>query len=319
MLKYLLRSVSLILYSGTVYAACGSDCKIPPTCSQMGYRQDISCPEGFITCPFDSSYKWCKEYTCADGRYQDAPLPAQEGYSCSPATYHGHTCYDCTCAPQAGKCRYNASNKGSGGVLSSPCCNGNYDTCSSLCNNSFTTELPAYADMIDTCDACGTTYYNWSCKSGYIKNAAGTACVADNCSGYTLDGCPSTAASCSECLNGTTKKYKINRCKDGYTISGNTCVVSCSDYPLTSCPIGATGCIPCSNGTKTKYKIIGCKNGYTKVNYTCWANSCTGYTLTRCPTEAMSCSECLSGTTKKYKIEICKNGYMLSGNNCVAY
>jgi len=182
---------------GAASAACGSDCNTPPTCIQMGYRQNISCPEGYITCPFDSSYKWCKEYTCTDGRYQDAPLSAQEGYSCSSVTYHGRTCYECTCAPQVGKCRFNASNKGNGGILSSPCCNGNYDTCVSLCNNSFTTKYPANSEVIGTCDACGTTYYNWSCKSGYLRNAAGTACdkVCNIGDIYYADGyCSSTAA-----------------------------------------------------------------------------------------------------------------------------
>ncbi len=177
-------------------AACGSDCNTPPTCIQMGYRQDISCSEGYITCPFDSSYKWCKEYTCTDGRYQNAPLSASEGYSCSSVSYHGRTCYDCTCAPQAGKCKYNAANKGTGGVLSSPCCNGNYNTCISSCSSTYTVSRPANSDIVNTCSACGTTYYNWQCKSGYLKNAAGTACdkICNIGDIYYADGyCSSTA------------------------------------------------------------------------------------------------------------------------------
>ena len=81
---------------------CGEDCTTPPTCSQLGYKKDIYCPDGFITCPFDTSYKWCKEYTCEDGRYYSSPLAGD--YTCSKADYHGLTCYDCVAAVEEDIC-----------------------------------------------------------------------------------------------------------------------------------------------------------------------------------------------------------------------
>lgn len=74
---------------------CGEECTQPPSCAALGYKQNISCPEGYITCPFNSSYKWCKEYKCEDGRYYSLPLSASDGYSCTTVNYHGLTCYDC--------------------------------------------------------------------------------------------------------------------------------------------------------------------------------------------------------------------------------
>lgn len=75
--------------------ACGQSCTNPPSCSALGYKKNITCLEGYITCPFDSSYKWCKEYTCEDGRYYSALLKSSDGYTCDAVKYHGLSCYDC--------------------------------------------------------------------------------------------------------------------------------------------------------------------------------------------------------------------------------
>lgn len=77
---------------------CGEDCIEQPSCADLGYKQDISCKNGYITCPFNSSYKWCKEYTCEDGRYYSKPLNSTDGYFCNAVKYHGLTCYDCSLA-----------------------------------------------------------------------------------------------------------------------------------------------------------------------------------------------------------------------------
>ena len=98
--------LSSLLYPLCPFSAaaqtCGQDCTTPPTCSQLGYKKDIYCPDGFITCPFDTSYKWCKEYTCEDGRYYSSPLTGD--YTCSKAEYHGLTCYDCVAAVEEDIC-----------------------------------------------------------------------------------------------------------------------------------------------------------------------------------------------------------------------
>ena len=81
---------------------CGEDCTTPPTCSQLGYKKGLTCPEGGIICPFDASYKWCKEYTCDDGRYYSSPLAGD--YTCAKVEYHGLTCYDCVAAVEEDIC-----------------------------------------------------------------------------------------------------------------------------------------------------------------------------------------------------------------------
>ena len=93
---------SLLCPFSAAAQTCGQDCTTPPTCSQLGYKKDIYCPDGFITCPFDTSYKWCKEYTCEDGRYYSSPLTGD--YTCSKAEYHGLTCYDCVAAVEEDIC-----------------------------------------------------------------------------------------------------------------------------------------------------------------------------------------------------------------------
>ena len=93
---------SLLCPFSAAAQTCGQDCTTPPTCSQLGYKKDIYCPDGFITCPFDTSYKWCKEYTCEDGRYYSSPLAGD--YTCSKADYHGLTCYDCVAAVEEDIC-----------------------------------------------------------------------------------------------------------------------------------------------------------------------------------------------------------------------
>lgn len=90
-------SVILVLFAmllpvADAQAACGMSCTDPFTCAALGYKKDIVCNEGAIICPFDSSYKWCKVYTCADGRYEENPL---DGYTCDEVKYHGLKCFDC--------------------------------------------------------------------------------------------------------------------------------------------------------------------------------------------------------------------------------
>lgn len=91
--------LSLLLLPFNVSAqVCGQDCIDRPSCAKLGYKQNITCTEGYITCPFDSSYKWCKQYTCEDGRYYSAPLKSSDGYSCIQVEYHDLICYECSIA-----------------------------------------------------------------------------------------------------------------------------------------------------------------------------------------------------------------------------
>lgn len=97
----MLTSVILILLTVLLPVAsaqaqtCGQSCINAPSCTAMGYKKNINCDEGYIACPFDSSYKWCKEYTCADGRYYESPIGLSDGNTCDIVSYHGLDCYDC--------------------------------------------------------------------------------------------------------------------------------------------------------------------------------------------------------------------------------
>ena len=84
-----------------------------------------------------------------------------------------------------------------------------------------------------------------------------TDCVVNSCAGYNLTSCP-TNGSCSECVSGTTTKYKLDTCNSGYAKVNDTCVkayASCeaAGY-LTSEPANAhcvsTYDIYLTNGTK---------------------------------------------------------------------
>jgi len=138
--------------------------------------------------------------------------------------------------------------------------------------------MPAFAALNCTAQpSCAELGYSKSnetnCES-YVSCPFDTsykACVkyGADCSSYTLSSCPDTAASCSTCGNGTNVKYKVNSCKMGYELSGETCVDPCSHYPLATCPENVT-CERCPYtnlvGHISKYKAVGCADGYaTKV------------------------------------------------------
>lgn len=94
---FIVLCLVLCIASFNAYAQnCGQDCVQPPSCAALGYKEVINCPDDYVVCPFDSNYKWCKEYTCEDGRYYSSPLKASDGYSCASVSYHGLRCYDCT-------------------------------------------------------------------------------------------------------------------------------------------------------------------------------------------------------------------------------
>jgi len=61
-------------------------------CGALGYTKK-SCPYGGVRCPYDTSLWYCGEWTCADGRYEDAAVAGKE---CVSVSYKGMNCYDCS-------------------------------------------------------------------------------------------------------------------------------------------------------------------------------------------------------------------------------
>lgn len=94
-----------------------------------------------------------------------------------------------------------------------------------------------------------------------------------DCTGFTLSACPSTAVSCSACGNGTNIKYKVNTCKNGYTLQDNTCATNdCSGFNLSQCPKNAV-CSDCNAGNVVKYKIDSCTNNTVMNGSECYSCS----------------------------------------------
>ncbi len=135
----------IFLPLNTSAQVCGEDCFERPSCEDLGYKQGINCPESYVTCPFDPTFLWCKQYTCADGRYENSPKNANEGYACEAVSYHGLTCYECEVAVCANG-KYNRST----------CWNGQlYElvTNADLCVSLGYTDIHGYCDEYLVCPA----------------------------------------------------------------------------------------------------------------------------------------------------------------------
>ena len=127
--------------------------------------------------------------------------------------------------------------------------------------------------------------------------------------------------SCSECVSGTTTKYKLDTCNSGYAKVNDTCVkayASCeaAGY-LTSEPTNghctSTHDIYLTNGTqKTCYSACSCNDGYVEDASGQCVSDCSDYTLTECVLNGI-CSEC----NGKYKLDSCKEGTALYEGQCV--
>ena len=204
MKKILFLALVLLAPVASAYEnQCGDQCKDMPVCRDLGYSRasDIYCPEGYIACPFDSSYIWCKTYTCAMGGLVDKAGRdnlVNQHYSCEEQRFHGLTCYSCDFDMKA--CKFNEKNRGvfkgeaSGNLanpvnaqgLQVPCPEGYYTQCLNLCEN-----FDITPDIVDdegkflegviphkvTCNACLTDTQivdDFECSSGYEKIEVGT-------------------------------------------------------------------------------------------------------------------------------------------------
>ncbi|MBQ8870349.1 MAG: hypothetical protein IJ019_03125 [Alphaproteobacteria bacterium] len=275
----------LLMFPVDVFAACSSDCVVEPTCHELGYRQNINCPNGYISCPLDPSYKWCKQYKCSDGRY-NSQYTNEVGWDCEDVPYHGLSCLDCLCKAPS-EFRWNSDNIGSGILSGKKACNGNYEKCYSPCVAA-DFNLPANAELI-TCTACGKTVKTgFKCKEGYT----GSRCT-------TTVACPAGSATDAEkCLD------------DSEFISTNIKGYS-GDKPCYECRSTV-----CETGTSQAYidaELCGNSGGWTsrptQLNpdcYECVAKTCSSdYQL--------QSSNCVTTGNKGYKLD--DNDTCYEGNN----
>ncbi len=254
----LLISLFLLVFPLKVQSSsCGINCVTTPTCSELGYFKDITCSNGYVLCPFDTSYKWCKQYTCADGRYKDNPL-TEGGWECSEVEYQGLTCYECICnAPL--RCKYRKDNSGMA-ILSDPCCDGSYVTCQSDCPKGI--NLPANSmPVYDNCEACGETLtyiLDFICKEGWEKDNG--SCIPIPCEeGYDI-----AYQSVNDCQTTFDAGYTYeSKSKSGNYLCGK-CIAK-------DCPNGeVTDLVTCEN-------LIGYENKQTgnyKGELPCYLDEC---------------------------------------------
>ena len=217
-------------------AGCASNTTAAGDCATLGYSQDnVDGCEHYLYCPFDTSYKRCVSADYCYG-YPLSSCP-EEGANCSScgkdddlkfkidSCENGYTYANDTCVAQSCPSGYSTSitSCGSGYTLTTNGYSG-----SSACGKCVAKSCPSgYSTSITSCSSGYTLTTN-----GYSGSSACRKCVAKSCSGYTLSKCPANGY-CTDCLSGSTKKYKLNSCKSGYEKNGNTCVKS-----KPSCPSG---------------------------------------------------------------------------------
>lgn len=237
------------------------------------------------TCPTGTNIK-NSDYNCSiKGKYR---IAKDTDY------YQGdNICKECVCeAPDS--CKWTDSNKGTA-ELSTPCCNGKYETCTSNC---VAVSVPANATATETCTGCDIEVNTaWQCNTNYCKSGSECLSICDSSKyKYTSSNIPSNASlgtdSCTsysgtsqgDCTGSKTTKYSSWSCNTNYCKVNN----SCSNY--------------CNAGT---YK-------YNKITNATMGDSCTGY-------YAKSSGNCSGSTYTRYSSYTCNSGYVYdsSQGECV--
>ena len=167
---------------------CGDGCADLPSCADLGYKQGLYCPEGYITCPFDQDYIWCKSYTCnMGGLYTraDSETKRANGYKCRKTTYHGLECYNCD-ELDKDLCHWTDENKGEGELAGMECDDGSWTDCIRKCaEKDKSAEIPNQDGVIqikETCVSCGipeVIVVGFRCATGFIQTETG--CEASGC------------------------------------------------------------------------------------------------------------------------------------------
>lgn len=145
--------------------------------------------------------------------------------------YCDSKCIEKTCSKSS-----NQTNCTNGTKTCDDGCGGNDRQCCIECTNKITSKPENSSYTYSSCtDGNGTKQIQtgWACNSGYHKkdSACEKNCISTNCSGYTLSSCPANG-NCSKCTKTSTScytdgtLYKLDSCKEGYKISGNSCVAS---------------------------------------------------------------------------------------------
>jgi len=246
----------LLLVSPTVLAydeVCGDKCLDRrgelPTCEDLGYTLNKFCPEGYVTCPLDDSYIWCKDYNCAMGGFlEENEISAKKaaGYLCYKLKFHGLTCYDCD-EIDKGRCIYDDTNIGEGVLTGTRCPDGTWTGCAGTCASKSITipDVPGVVPVISSCTSCGVRepiIVDFECQANYVKEDG--TCKPKGCP----DSYTAGLEDCSEKAHQEGWSYK----KGGQ--SGNAVCGKCTPK---SCPVGFDTGVSCPNGTGYNYEEQG--------------------------------------------------------------
>ncbi len=124
----------------------------------------------------------------------------------------------------------------------------------------------------------------------------------DECADYPLTSCPANA-NCSECQSGDTTKYKVNSCKNGYTLHDGKCyeTKTCEDYGyVTEDPTSSTDCISScpSLSVTTEYGSLWCYDkNHCEKDQACLLEQETCEDHGYLSEDPMSCGSCEVGTS----------------------
>ena len=313
-----------------VDGVCRSD--KPSHCVKYDYTTKICsmCDAGYS---LSSDQKSCIRDTDANCSSASFPLTTP------PTNANISSCYDGTTTRYkitSCKIGYDLSADGKSCVPNSS--GGSTDTCNAT-NYPLTTKPDDTSANYTFCiDGTTTRYKITSCKTGYTLSSdkkscnaipAGT-CTAAN---YPLTTKPANATS-ESCVDGSTTRYKITSCDQGYNLSsdkksctkdnsggggesgggseGDSCDLQ--QYPLTSQPENANT-DECKDESGTHYRILSCKNGTTLAadKLSCVTNcDQTVYKLTEC-NNGKVCDTCTDSTGTYYKFNKCMSGFVQDG------
>ena len=281
---------------------------------------------------YDHSINYCT--TCRDGYVSingTCKLAAPD--NCKTYSYNTEKCTECDdgykLESEGRKCTKDGSS-------STTCDAANYPLQS----------CPANAQTCDNCTPTGATspiYKINTCKTGYTLSSdkkscnaipAGT-CTAAN---YPLTTKPANATS-ESCVDGSTTRYKITSCDQGYNLSsdkksctkdnsgGGSTDPTCDEtnFPATECPLFAT-CKRCIIGSSTRYKILKCNGSDVVINDGKDCGSidaiCTAenFPLSKCPDNA-NCQDCMmdNGNVRRTRIISCNIGYSLNSDKTACW
>ncbi len=251
--------IACILFAPAAMAAdegCGGNCVPKPECESLGYKlkKDITCVDGYITCPFDKGYIWCRQYKCEDGALSDIDKP-ENGKMCVPVSFHGLNCFDCN---QDKICKWTEYNKGDYAKLSDECEKGTYGKCEVDYVNvmkKYKEEyekaifvLPENATANDqiTIASCGQSipfYTQWQCNTGFKETA--NASVYSN---FMSSPVSFIREENSTSIIGTSFSCEPESCPEGYDTLANLADCDESDFQPINQFSGNDQCGYCRQG-----------------------------------------------------------------------